>query len=192
MFEHEIVLSSQPSTAIHHAYPSHVTFCRSKDKTEAVVWQVFLAAGQALSDFSPQMAVVSVLPTWRNPKGLLALTPQQPIYASALPEEWRWQPELSKTSVWKKCLSKLRSCCLAISVQMYTCFCSNSNEPFSTGAFKCTGFRAEWNLTMIQLFLTLHTVRSGLQNSQGFTALWSKSIKISPLLKFYSSTANGC
>lgn len=68
MFEQEIVLSSQASTAIHHTYPSHVTLCRSKDKTEAVVWQVFLAASQALSDFSPQMAVVSALPTWRNPQ----------------------------------------------------------------------------------------------------------------------------
>lgn len=166
MFEQETVLSSQVSIAIRHTYSSYVTLCKSKSKTKAVVWQVFLAAGQALSDFSLPMAVVTALPSWGNPQRPAGVTVQQPIYASALPGGWRSQPEPSSTTVWKK-LFELRSLHLATSVQMYTCFCStsqmwNSNEAFPIGGFKRIGFHAEWNLNVIQSVLTLSTLRLGL------------------------------
>lgn len=78
MFEQETVLSSQVSSATSHAYSSYVTLCKSKSKTKAVVWQVFLAAGQALSDFSLQMAVITALPNWGNPQSSAGITAQQP------------------------------------------------------------------------------------------------------------------
>lgn len=61
MFEQEAAFSFQVRTVIRHAHSSYVTL-KSKSKTRAVVWQVFLAAGQASSVSSLRTPVVTALP----------------------------------------------------------------------------------------------------------------------------------
>lgn len=197
MFEQETVLSSQLSTATSHAYSSYVTLCKSKSKTKAVVWQVFLAAGQALSDFSLQMAVITALPNWGNPQSSAGITAQQPSTRQPRLRDGGHNQNQAKPRYRKSLWANGDDFVLPHLSRRIPAFCSasqvgNSAEAFPTGGFKCIGFHADWNLTMIQLVFSLRTPRSGLYNSQGFICLWSENVKILPPLRFYSSTANGC
>jgi len=65
-FEQETLVSSQVSRAIHHAPSTSVMLSESR----AVLQQVFLAAGLALSGSLLHMSVILTVPTWTGTSGL--------------------------------------------------------------------------------------------------------------------------